>query len=137
MEVLRVVNRFLEEGASNQREQARLEIIDGFPETVLTGNMAGCKFVYEPKFLDDLRKRSQEDQQKVRYALEKFGELGERHPSFQTHPITDDHIECLPPGCSSSRASDELRIFWKQEEKKVHLYRFGRKGESWLQASEA
>lgn len=137
MEVLKSVNRYLEDHARRQHEQAQMEIINGFPEKVIAGNMAGHRFVYEESFLNDLRKRTKEDQQKVRYALLKFSENGETYPSLQTHAITDDWMDCLPEGCSSSRASDELRFYWKAEGNKVHLYLFGKKGEKRLQNSEA
>ena len=99
--------------------------------------MEGHKFIYEQSFLDDLRKLSKKDQQKLRFALQKFSEHGKTYQSLQTHAITSDCIGCLPKGCSSSRASDEIRFFWRNENKKIHLYKLGRKGEKWHQKSEA
>ena len=132
MEVLRSVNRYLEERAAAQREKTRREIINHFPIKIIAGNMKGYKFVYEQSFIDDLRKRPKKDQHRLRFALQKFSKHGEHYSSLDTHAIHDDWIDCLPEGSSSSRASDELRFFWKDKNKEVHLYFFGKKGEKWL-----
>lgn len=134
---LREFNLFEQAQKMAEQESSANGPPDGFPESMQAGNMSGYEFIYERSFLDDLKKRSEEDKERAQQALQKFSLHGEHYPSLHTHAISDDYIICLPKGCSSSHASDELRFFWKHENEKIHFYRLGRKGEKWLQASEA